>query len=120
MCVKIICSDHEHEFNVSIPLELQVLGATEIVVSYDPLDPKIDSFVNEVERMIKAGISCNVDIKVKANNLLLGIKLERQMGKLKEKLDVNEVIKELCRSHSYACNRLDELSGMLSLEKTDE
>jgi hypothetical protein len=119
MCVKIICSDHEHEFSVSIPLEFQVIGATEIIVNYDPLDPKIDSFVNEVERMVKTGISCNVDIKVNANNLILGMRLERQMGRLKEKLDVNEAIKEICRSHSYACSRLDELSGMLS-EKTDE
>jgi hypothetical protein len=119
MCVKIICSDHEHEFNTLMPLEQQVLGATEIVVSYDPLDPKIDSFVSEVERMVKTGISCNVDIKVNSNNCLNGLKLERRLEKLKVRLDVNEVVKGLTAFHATTDQKLSEML-QVCLERINE
>lgn len=109
MCVKIICTDHEHEFNPSEPLENQIMGAKEIVLNYDPYDLKIGSFVEQIESMVKNGISCKVDIKVNANNLLDGIKLERQLEKLKLKLDINEVTKGLTTFHSDIDRRLGEI-----------
>ena len=110
MCIKIICSDHEHEFDMSFPLEEQVSGANEILVSYDPLDPKIGHFVGEVERLIKNGISCNVDIKVDSNNTLDGIRLERKLENLAKKLEVNEVIKRFTKFHAEVDCKLGEIS----------
>ena len=119
MCIKIICSDHEHEFSISKPLEIQMEGAKEILVSYDPVDPKIDCFVGEMERLCASGISCNVEIKVESNNYLNGIKLERKLENLKRKLSVNEVVKGLTKFHADVDKRLRELQDMCS-EKINE
>jgi hypothetical protein len=119
MCVKIICNDHEHEFNPLMPLEDQFVGAKEVIVNYDPVDTKIDSFLDEVERLCRTGISCNVDIKVNANNYLNGIKLERHIEKLKLKLDVNEVVKGLTKFHSETDKKLVEIQE-ICLGRLDE
>jgi hypothetical protein len=112
MCIKIICSDHEHEFSASNPLEQQLVGAKEVIVSYDPIDPKIESFVNEMQRFCDNGISCDVFISVKSNNHLNGFKLERKIEKLKRKLDFNEVTKKLVKFQAEADRKLKELSEM--------
>lgn len=118
MCVKIICSDHEHEFDPSWALEKQIIGAKEILVSYEPSDSKIDSFVGQVERMVRNGISFNVDIKVKANNYITRMKFKKQLENLKLKLNVNEIVKNICNFHNHADSKLCEISEML--EKTNE
>jgi len=119
MCGKIIRIEDSLEFDRCEPLDQQVEGAKEILVSYDPLDPKIDSFVGQIELMVKNGISLKADIKVKANNFLNGIKLERKLEKLKLKLDVNEVVKGLTRFHSETDRKLGEIAN-ICLEKIDE
>ena len=115
MCIKIIGSEQSLEFNPSEPLEQQVTNAKEVVVNYDPEDPMIDNiklFVNQMERLCKNGISCTVDIKVNSNNHLNGIRLERQIEKLKNKLDVNELVKKVSSFHYDAEHGLCELSEM--------
>lgn len=118
MCIKIIGTE-EQEFNPSQPLEHQAQGATEIIVSYDPLDPKIDSFVNQMERIVKYGISCSADIKVNTNNYLSGIKLERKLEKLKKALDTNELIRRVSAFHYDVDTKLNEISKMC-LGESDE
>ena|ERR1035437_5468304 len=110
MCVKIIRTDDSLEFNASEPLELQIADAQEIVISYIPEDPQIDSFISEVERIVKNGISCKVDIRVNPNNDLGGLRLERQIEKLARKLHINEAIKGLANLHAEADRRLGEIS----------
>src|ERR1700677_4334470 len=119
MCVKIICSDHEHEFDMSAPLEPQLVSAKEVVVSYDPEDPKIDSFVGQIELMVKNGIGCQAEIKVNARDTFSGMKLKKYLGKLKTELDTNEFIKKLSTFHYEADHKLGELSKMC-LGETDE
>lgn len=118
MCIKII-GNQEQEFDVTAPLENQIIGAKEILVSYDPTDPKIDSFLDQMEEMIQKGIDCKAEIKVKTNNYLNGLKLERAVEKLKRKLNVNEIVKGLSTFHYETNRKLDELSK-LCMEKTDE
>ena len=110
MCIKIICSDHEHEFDTSFPLEAQIVGAKEILIDFDPLDEKIDFFVDKIEKMAYNGASCQVNIKVNPNNCLDGIRLERIVDGIKRKLDVNEVIKSLTTFHAETDSKLRELS----------
>lgn len=119
MCIRIICSNHEHEFDMSFPLEQQIADASEVVVSYDPEDPKIPSFVGQIELMVKNGIPCGAEIKVDPKNTLGGFKLERRLGKLKAALDTNEFIKKLSTFHYDADHKLGELSK-LCLGETDE
>jgi len=120
MCVKIICTDHEHEFNPSEPLENQLSGAHEVIVSYDPLDPKIASFIGQVELMVKNGVSCEANIKFNANNYLNGMKLERHIDKLKLALETNEVVKNLTKIHASTDRRLREIAEMCLTGKTNE
>lgn len=119
MCIKIICSESESEFNLAESLEQQIADAKEIVVSYDPMDPKIDCFVSQVECMVKNGASFKADITVKPNNKLDGLKLQRKIEKLKLKLNVNEVVKGLSNLHSETDRKLCEISEMC-LGKLDE
>src|ERR1700677_5236594 len=108
MCVKIIGSQ-ELECDPNEPLELQVSDAKEVIVNYDPIDPKIDYFVEEIERFVKNGISFTADIKFNPNNSLNGIRLERKLEKLKIKLGVNEIVKSLSNSHNYTDKKLCEI-----------
>ncbi len=119
MCIKIVGTKSQKEFDPSAPLETQIAGAKEIVVSYDPVDPKIDMLVDEMERFCKNGISCNVDIKVNSNNYLNGLKLERRVERLKKKLNINEVAKGLTKIYAETDCKLRELSEMCT-EKLNE
>ena len=118
MCIKIIGTE-EIEFNPKEPLENQILDAKEIIVSYDPIDPKIPSFVGQIEMMVEKGIGCKANIVFNANNYLNGLKLERKLEKLKLKLDVNEVVKGIIKSHAYTDKKLQEMSEMC-IGKTNE
>jgi cell fate (sporulation/competence/biofilm development) regulator YlbF (YheA/YmcA/DUF963 family) len=110
MCIKIVYPEYSQEFDIALPLEEQVLDANQIIVDYDPTDPKIPCFVGEVERMVKNGISCNVNIKVDSNNDLDGIRLERKLENLTKKLEVNEVIKRFTKFHAEVDCKLGEIS----------
>jgi hypothetical protein len=112
MCIKIIRPEEQKEFNPSEPLEMQVEGADRILVSYDPVDTKIDSFLREMERLCRCGISCNVDIKVNTNNYLSGLRFQHQIEKLKKKLDINEIVKDLTKFHWDTDRKLNELSKL--------
>jgi hypothetical protein len=111
MCVKIIGTE-EVEFNPTESLEQQMMGAQEIIIDFDPLDEKIDYFVDKIEKMADTGIGCQANIVVNANNCINGMKLERKMEKIKQKLDVNEIIKGLCNFHAETDRKLCELSEM--------
>lgn len=119
MCIKIVHLEEQKEFNPSEPLETQMEGAKQILVSYDPIDPKIDSFLGQMERICKSGITWKAEIKVDTNNYLNGLKFERKIEKIKRKLDVNEVIKGLTKFHSETDKKLTELSK-LCMGKMDE
>lgn len=110
MCIKIISSEKVQEFDGSIPLENQIENAEEIIVSYDPTDLKIASFVGQMELMVKNGTTCKAEIKVNTNNCLNGMVLERYIEKLKKNLDINELAKKLSTFHYDADHKLGELS----------
>jgi hypothetical protein len=119
VCIKIIRSETVQEFDMSEPLDQQIDGAQEIVVSYDPLDPKIDSFVGQIELMVANGVGCKAEIRVDPRNCLKGLQLERRLEKLKKNLDVNEIIKGVCHLAADTDRRLHEISKMCT-GKTDE
>lgn len=112
MCIKIIGYEKELEFNTHEPLEHQILGATDIFVNYDPIDPKISCFMDEIERMAEHGISCNAHIKVNNNSYIEGIKLEKRLKKIKTKLHVNEIVKNISLLHTNIDKKLGEISEM--------
>ena len=119
MCVKIICNDHEHEFDPSEPLEKQIVGAKELFVSYSPIDPKIPFLLKELDRLCSNGISCNVSFKFKANNNLEGFRTERRLEKIKQNFEINELVKSLSNMYIKTDKQLEEISDSL-LGKVNE
>lgn len=118
MCIKIIHEQTALEFNMSEPLEPQIAEAKEIIVTYDPVDPKIDSFVDGIENMIKNGFSCLATITVNANNTLNGFRLERKLERLQKKLFINEAMRGLTKFQSETDRKLSEIST-ICLGKTN-
>jgi hypothetical protein len=119
MCVKIIKTEKISSFNPSIPLEFQLEGAKEVLVNYEPHDYQIQEFMDQVERIVKSGINCPIDIRVNTNNTLNGMRLERVLTKISKELHINEAIHSLVKMQAYADAKLCELSG-ICLGKTNE
>jgi hypothetical protein len=110
MCVKIIANSNVKELSISKPIEEQIAGAQEILVSYDPIDPKINFFVGEMERLCKNGVSCKLDIKINSNNYVGGMKLQKTLNKIKKNLEINELVKDISKLHSETDKKLSEIS----------
>lgn len=119
MCVKIICNDHEHEFDPNEPLENQIVGAKEVLVNYSPMDYKIPFFMKELDRLCNNGISCKLSFKFKSNNNLEGFRIERQLEKIKHNFELNEIVKNLVSMYDKTDKKLEEISNGL-LGKVNE
>jgi len=114
MCVKIVRSHEEREFNPSEPLEQQVRGAKQVVINYKPNDAQLEAFMDQIDRIIKNGISCQMNIKVNSNNTLKGYQVERKIEKALQELDVNEAIRLLVTSHSETDKKLEVMEELCS------
>lgn len=112
MCIKILRSKEEFSYDSEKPLEEQIKGSRQIIVNYEPFDPSIDKFLDEVERLCKNGITANLNIKFNHNNNLKGIKIRKEMLKLSRDLDINEIIKIMVIAQAEADKKLEELSGI--------
>lgn len=111
MCITIFKSQEEVPYNMNEPLEGQVRGSKKIVIDYEPKDPSIDHFLDEVERLCKNGISANLNIKFNHNNSLNGAKLRKQMDRLTKDLDINELIKIMATTHAETDKKLEEIAN---------
>lgn len=112
MCIKIVTSTEEISYDMERPLEDQIRGSRRIVVNYEPFDPTIDKFLDEVERLCKNGVTANLNIKFNHNNNLIGAKIGKEMTKLSKDLDINEVIKLMVTAQAEADKKLEELSSI--------
>ncbi len=110
MCIRIVRDRDSLKFDMSKPLERQIEGAREIVVNYDPANPKIESFVSGLERMVRSGVGCLAQIRVNANSSSNGLRLERKLESLQKKLLINETVKSLTKFQSDTDNKLCEIS----------
>lgn len=110
MCIKIIKLKEEVSYDTNKPLEEQLVGSKQIVVNYEPRDPSIDKFLDEVERMCKNGVSASLNIKFNHNNFLAGAKIKKEIIKLSKDLDVNELIKAVVSAHAEADKKLEEMA----------
>lgn len=112
MCIKILKSEEEVSYDANRPLEDQIKGSKQIVVNYEPCDPSIDTFLDEVERLCKNGITASLNIKFNHNNHLNGAKMGKEMAKLSKDLDLNEVIKLMVTAQADVDKKLGEMSGI--------
>lgn len=114
MCIKIVRSKGEVSYNTERPLEEQLRGSKQIVINYEPCDPTIDKFLDEVERLCKNGITAKLNIKFNHNNNLAGARTSKKMAMLSKELDFNEIIKLMVTAQAEADKKLKELSGICS------
>jgi hypothetical protein len=111
MCVKIFNFDSSSNYDSSKPLEEQLRNSTKVVISYEPKDTDVNIFLNEMERLAKTGVSCDVTLDVSHNDYIKGARVARQINKLKKDLNLNEAIKILVNIHSELDKKLKDISS---------
>ena len=119
MCVKIVTAEEDHAFDVSRPLEEQVIGCKQIIVNFVPHDPQVEKFLDEIERFTKTGVVCNLNIKVIHNNEILGAKAKRQTNQFKEDMSLNELVKMMALTYDRTDRALEEIFNMCNLSKAN-
>jgi hypothetical protein len=110
MCIKIVRLKDEIEYDSRKPLEDQIKGSKQVIVNYEPSDPSIGHFLNEVERLCKMGVSASLNIKFNHNNNLDGARTSKRMSKLSKDLDLNQFIKMVATLQHAADQKLEEIS----------
>jgi len=98
------------KYDPGVPLEEQFTDSQTVVINYEPRDPDMDRFMDEMERLAKTGVSCNVSLEISHNNNIKGIKAKRQIERLKKDLNLNEAIKTLVNIHSELDKKLESIS----------
>jgi len=109
MCIKIVVSKKEVKYDVKRPLEEQIVGSSQIVINYEPKDPSIDKFLDEVDRLCKNGISAKLNIKINTNSHILGMKSKKEIFKIAKDIEINEVIKIMTTMQAEADKKLEEM-----------
>jgi len=113
MCVKIIKCSHEIPYDAERPLEEQIHGSEQIIVNFQPEDPEIKKFLDEVERICQTGVSCNLNILVRTNNMLNGARVKRRAKELESQIMLNDAIKLMALAQAEVDKKLEELSEMM-------
>lgn len=112
MCIKIVRSHDQFEFDPSKPLEYQVKGAREVVIDYNPDDSRIQSFIDQMDRIVKNGVGCQMNIKVNSNNSLKSYQFERRIAEASRNIEVNEAISMLVRNQLETDNKLQDMQQL--------
>ena len=110
MCIKIVKSTEEISYDTNRSLEEQLKGSNKVVINYEPKDPSIDHFLDEVERLCKNGITANLNIQFNHNNHLKGAKVKKEIIKLSNGMDLNEIIKFMTLAQSDTDKKLEEMA----------
>lgn len=111
MCVRIIGNGVEYKYDSSRPLEEQVCENKQVIIRYESKDPDIESFIGEMERLCKNGISTNVKVEIQHGNNIKGIRAKKRLKRLTKDLDLNEAIKILVNLQRKTDIALEKLSN---------
>lgn len=110
MSIQIIRANQRRKYDTSTPLEEQVENADEVVIDYKPKDSDIEKFLEEMERLCKSGVTCDVSVELVHNNYLRGAKAKKQLERLQKDMKLNEAIKLLVSMYASYDKTLVELS----------
>lgn len=114
MCIKIVKAEKEIPYDIGRPLEDQLIGSSQVIVDYQPFDESIDSFLKEVERIVKNGISANLSIRVLHNNHIFGFKVKQKLKSATNNMVLNDIIKLMVLSQIKTDKKFEELMGTFS------
>lgn len=110
MCIKILTEEDERKYDINVPLEEQLVGYRQIVVDYEPNDPSLDKFLDEVERFVQKGMTRPLNIKVKSNNNLGGQRIKSRIADCNKDAGLNEIMANLALSYAATDKKLEEIS----------
>jgi cell fate (sporulation/competence/biofilm development) regulator YlbF (YheA/YmcA/DUF963 family) len=110
MCIKILQCNASLPYDATKPLDEQLKNAKEVVIDYDPKDQDLEHFLQEMERLVKTGVSVNCDVSVDYNSSIRGMRAKKQVKRIKKDLDLNEAIKILVNIHSELDKQLEAIS----------
>lgn len=110
MCIKFLNANSSVKYDSSKSLEEQLKNSQKVVISYEPQDPDMDVFLQEMEKLAKNGVTCNVSFNLSHNNNIAGAKAKKQISRIKKDLNLNEAIKALVNIHSELDKRLESIS----------
>lgn len=110
--VTIVRAKESIPFDPSKPLEVQARGAKQVVINYSPTDSNVTRFMEEFERIARSGVGFQVSIKFNSNHSLEGYRAERQVEKIMNDLEINELTKKLVKFHHTAEKQLMEMQDM--------
>jgi hypothetical protein len=109
MCVIIKKIDHDVEYDSSFPLNTQIETNDQLFIDYKENCADVESLLKEIERLRFSGEMPECDIKVNYNNTLCGFKLKKQMDKIKNDINVSELIKLMVLSYQNTNKKLEDL-----------
>lgn len=109
MCIKIKNNVEEIEFDKNKSLKDQISKNSQIVINYQPEDKDIPYFLQEVEKLIKAGDGSDLHIKVLRGN---GSKRRT----LKGDITIEELMQSLNRIHEKVDKKLKEMAKYCNKE----
>lgn len=110
MCVTIITSDHQEIYNINKPLEEQIFNNSQITVEYESDDQSIPLFMQELSNLVKKGANPQFDIKVLHNNNIFGARVKKEVKKLKNDININELIKIFTLAHKSINDKLEQIA----------
>jgi len=120
MCITIVKTKNEIPYDITRPIEEQIRGSKQVVINYEPNDPSIEHFLNEVERICQNGIACSLNIKVIHNNYINGARTSKKSKQLEMELRLNDIVKIMSTSFYNNDKKLEELANLCLNRKYNE
>jgi hypothetical protein len=109
MCVNIVTQKRKIKYNTDKPLEEQIGKCNRVVVDYNQEDKDVLIFMKELERIVKNGISVDLNVQVIHNDNIKGFRAKKRIDKLKNDLDINDIIKYMVKSQKEVDEKLNDL-----------
>lgn len=117
MCVEIFKLDKKESYKPELPFEEQLCGCQEVLIDCGPNCPKVNKFLDEIEKFCKLGQSFPINIKLLDNS---NLKLYSKTKQLNKELILNDIVKQAVLIHKNTDNKLKELSDMCMKGKCGE
>lgn len=111
MCVEIFKSEGKSHYQPELSFEEQLKDSKEVLIDCSPNCPRVERFLNEVEKICKNGQSLPITIRLADNS---NFKLFSKTKELNRDLFLNDIIGQAALIHKNADTKLKELSEICS------
>lgn len=112
MCVTIVNDDSKIAYDAEKSLKDQVCDKSEVLIDYEPDDPSLKLFLEEITKYAKNGTDINLNIKFDCKNYLLAHKLKKEINSTLNDITINKFIKILTLTNVNISKKLEEISSI--------